>query len=159
MMHTKSNHSYALSKPMSEHQILEKAAEIIAAKFVDGEMFTNAKATKDYLTFKLANYEKEVFAVMLLNTQHQLIEYRELFFGSIDSASIYPREVLKTVLEVNASAVIFAHNHPSGIAEPSESDKRITKRLVDALALIDTRVLDHIVVGRESVSFAERGLI
>jgi DNA repair protein RadC len=144
---------------MSEHQILEKAAEIIAAKFVDGVMFTNAKATKDYLTFKLANYEKEVFAVMLLNTQHQLIEYRELFFGSIDSASIYPREVVKTVLEVNASAVIFAHNHPSGIAEPSESDKRITKRLVDALALIDTRVLDHVVVGRESVSFAERGLI
>ena len=144
---------------MSEHQILEKAAEIIATKFVDGDMFTDAKATKDYLTFKLANYEKEVFAVMLLNTQHQLIEYRELFFGSIDSASVYPREVVKTVLEVNASAVIFAHNHPSGIAEPSESDKRITKRLVDALALIDTRVLDHIVVGRESVSFAERGLI
>jgi DNA repair protein RadC len=144
---------------MSKHQILEKAAEIIATKFVNGEMFTNAKATKDYLTFKLANYEKEVFAVMLLNTQHQLIEYRELFFGSIDSASVYPREVVKTVLEVNASAVIFAHNHPSGIAEPSESDKRITKRLVDALALIDTRVLDHIVVGRESVSFAERGLI
>jgi DNA repair protein RadC len=96
---------------------------------------------------------------MLLNTQHQLIEYRELFFGSIDSASVYPREVVKTVLEVNASAVIFAHNHPSGIAEPSESDKRITKRLKDALALIETRVLDHIVVGRDSVSFAERGLL
>ncbi len=144
---------------MNEHQILEKAAEIIATKFAGGDMFTDAKATKDYLTFKLANYEKEVFAVMLLNTQHQLIEYRELFFGSIDSASVYPREVVKTVLEVNASAVIFAHNHPSGIAEPSESDKRITRRLVDALALIDTRVLDHVVVGRESVSFAERGLI
>ncbi|GIU51822.1 JAB domain-containing protein [Shewanella sp. KT0246] len=112
-MHTKSTHSYALCRPMTEHQILEKAAEIIADKFIKGDAFSTAKATKEYLTFKLGKYEREVFAVMLLNTQHQLIEYRELFFGSIDSASIYPREVVKAVLEVNASAVIFAHNHPS----------------------------------------------
>ncbi len=82
-----------------------------------------------------------------------------MFYGTIDSASVYPREVVKAVLEVNASAVIFGHNHPSGVAEPSESDKRITGRLAQALALIDVRVLDHIVVGKQSVSFAERGLI
>ncbi|MCG6202330.1 RadC family protein [Psychromonas antarctica] len=158
-MHTKTNQVYTLGKPMTEHQILERAAEIIATKFISRDAFTDVKATKEYLTFKLANYEKEVFAVMLLNTQHQLIEYRELFFGTIDSASIHPREVVKAVLEVNASAVIFAHNHPSGIAEPSEADKRITTRLTDALGLIDVRVLDHIVVGKNSVSFAERGLI
>lgn len=158
-MHAKTNQAYTLRKPMTEHQILEKAAEIIATKFISNDMFTDAKATKEYLSFKLANYEKEVFAVILLNTQHQLIEYRELFFGTIDSASIYPREVVKAVLKANASAVIFAHNHPSGIAEPSEADKRITKRLTDALGLIDVRVLDHIVVGREPVSFAQRGLI
>ena len=158
-MHSNTDQTYTASKPMTNHQILEKASEIVATQFVSSDAFTDAKASKDYLTFKLAKYEKEVFAVMLLNTQHQLIEYRELFFGTIDSASIYPREVVKAVLEVNASAVIFAHNHPSGIAEPSESDKRITKRLVDALGLIDVRVLDHVVVGKESVSFAERGLI
>lgn len=158
-MHTKINQIYPLPTPMTEHQILEKASEIIATKFLDSDPFTAAKTTKEYLTFKLANYDKEVFAVMLLNTQHQLIEYRELFFGTVDSASIYPRDVVKAVLEVNASAVIFAHNHPSGSGEPSEADKRITKRLSDALGLIDVRVLDHIVIGREPVSFAERGLI
>lgn len=160
-MHTKTNQSYRFSKPMTEHQILEKAAEIVATKFIssEGDAFTNVGNTKDFLSFKLANYEREVFAVMLLNTQHQLIEYRELFFGTIDSASVHPREVVKVALEVNASAIIFAHNHPSGIAEPSESDKRITKRLTDALGLIDVRVLDHVVVGRTPVSFLERGLI
>lgn len=160
-MHTRTNQDYRFSKPMSEHQILEKAAEIVATKFIssEGDAFTNVGNTKDFLSFKLANYEREVFAVMLLNTQHQLIEYRELFFGTIDSASVHPREVVKVALEVNASAIIFAHNHPSGIAEPSESDKRITNRLTDALGLIDVIVLDHVVVGRTPVSFAERGLI
>lgn len=160
-MHTRTNQDYRFSKPMTEHQILEKAAEIVATKFIssEGDAFTNVGNTKDFLSFKLANYEREVFAVMLLNTQHQLIEYRELFFGTIDSASVHPREVVKVALEVNASAIIFAHNHPSGIAEPSESDKRITKRLTGALGLIDVRVLDHVVVGRTPVSFAERGLI
>lgn len=158
-MHAKPNQPYRLYKPMTDHQILEKASEIIATKFIDGDMFTQAQLTKDFLSFKLVNYEREVFAVMLLNTQHQLIEYRELFFGTINSASIHPREVVKAVIEANASAVIFAHNHPSGIPEPSEADKRITKRLVDALALIDVSVLDHVIVGKTAISFAERGLI
>jgi len=158
-MHTKTNQAYTLRKPLTEHQILEKAAEIISGKYLREDAFTNAQATIDFLSYKLGKFDNEVFAVMLLNTQHQLIEYRELFYGTVDSASVYPREVVKAVLAANASAVIFAHNHPSGISEPSEADKRITVRLTQALALIDVRVLDHIVVGRESVSFAQRGLI
>ena len=158
-MHKTINQNYPINYPMTEHQILEKASEIIASKFIYGDEFTSAKATRDYLAFKLAHHEREVFAVMFLNSQHQLIEYKEMFLGTIDSASIYPREVMKEVLKLNASAVILAHNHPSGFAEPSEADKCITRKLIQSLALIDVRVLDHIVVGKESVSFAERGLI
>lgn len=140
-------------------EVLDKAATLIAKKYARQDAFTNPQATKDFLTYKLAHHEREVFAVMLLDNQHRLIEFRELFFGTIDAAPVYPREVVKLVLEHNAGAVIFAHNHPSGVAEPSEADKRITKRLTDALALIDVKVLDHIVVGETAVSFAERGLL
>jgi DNA repair protein RadC len=107
----------------------------------------------------MASYEREVFAVLLLDNQHRLIEYQELFFGTIDAASVYPREVVKVAFNCNAAAVIFAHNHPSGIAEPSNADKHITQKLRDALALIDIRVLDHFVVGETCVSFAERGYL
>lgn len=139
--------------------ILDKAATLIAKKYDRKNAFTNTQATKDFLTYKLIKHEREVFAVMLLDNQHRLIEFRELFFGTIDAAPVYPREVVKLVLEHNAGAVIFAHNHPSGVAEPSEADKRITRRLTDALALIDVKVLDHIIVGQTPVSFAERGLL
>jgi len=114
---------------------------------------------KEYLQLKLGSYDREVFALMLLDNQHQLIRFEELFFGTIDAASVYSREVVKAALNANAAAVILAHNHPSGIAEPSRADKRITSRLVDALGLIDVRVLDHIVVGEHCVSFAERSWI
>ncbi|MAD75685.1 MAG: hypothetical protein CML20_13015 [Rheinheimera sp.] len=140
-------------------EVLDKAATLIAKKYARQDAFTNPQATKDYLTYKLAHHEREVFAVMLLDNQHRLIEFRELFFGTIDAAPVYPREVVKLVLEHNAGAVIFAHNHPSGVSEPSEADKRITRRLTDALAVIDVKVLDHIVVGETAVSFAERGLL
>ena len=142
-----------------ENKILEHASEILATRYVRGDAFGNPQATKDFIQFKLANYEREVFAVLLLDTQNRLIEYRELFFGTIDSASVHPREVLKVVLEMNSAAVIFAHNHPSGDATPSEADTRITDKLKTALALIDVRVLDHVVVGKECVSFAERGYL
>lgn len=157
-MHKPNNH-YVTHEPMTEHQILEKASEIIAAKFVGDELLNSTKASKDYAMMKLSCYQREVFAVMLLNSQHQLIEFKEVFFGTVDSASIYPREIVKEVLNNNASAVIFTHNHPSGTPTPSEADKCITKRLQDALALIDVRVLDHIVVGRTAFSFAEEGLL
>ncbi|ELZ1714779.1 hypothetical protein SD909_001108 [Vibrio parahaemolyticus] len=102
-------------------------------------------------------YEREVFAVLPLNSQHQLIEYSKAFFGTIDAVSIYPREVVKVALKANAAAVIFAHNHPSQVSEPSQADRQITTRLEEVLALIDIRTLDHIVVGSDCVSFAEKG--
>jgi len=150
---------YVTDKPMTENQVLEKAAEIIACKYIRQDAFCSSEATKKFLQFKLGAYEREVFAVMLLDSQHKLIDYRELFFGTIDAATVYPREVIKTVLHENAAAVIFSHNHPSGVAEPSQADIEITKRLKEALALIDVRVLDHIVIGKTSYSFAEFGLL
>lgn len=158
-MHTKSTSQHLNLWPQSDEAILASAANIIAERYVKKDAYTNPQATKDFLTYKLGGYEREVFAVMLLDNQHQLMEFKELFFGTLDAASVYPREVVKAVLAVNAAAVIFAHNHPSGESEPSAADKNITQRLTDALALIDVRVLDHIVVGRTPVSFAERGLL
>lgn len=139
--------------------IFDKAAALIAQKYFRKDVFEYTSATKEYLKYRMAHHEREVFAVMLLDKQHRLIQFCELFYGTIDSTAVYPREVVKLVLQHNAAAVIFAHNHPSGVAEPSEADKSITKRLTDALALIDVKVLDHIVVGETQVSFAERGLI
>ncbi len=158
-MHTSTTIRPVTLWPPSDDVILASAANIIAERYVKKDACTNPQATKDFLTYKLGGYEREVFAVMLLDNQHQLLEFKELFFGTLDAASVYPREVVKAVLAVNAAAVIFAHNHPSGESEPSTADKHITKRLTDALALIDVRVLDHIVVGRTPVSFAERGLL
>ena len=145
--------------PSKANDILATAANIIAEKYINKDAFSNPDATKQFLTYKMANHEREVFAVMMLDNQHQLIEFNELFYGTIDAASVYPREVVKAVLAANAAAVIHAHNHPSGEADPSQADKQITKRLVDALALIDVRVLDHIVIGKVPVSFAERGFL
>lgn len=96
---------------------------------------------------------------MFLDNRHRVITFEEMFRGTIDGASVYPREVVKAALQHNAAAVIFAHNHPSGVAEPSQADQAITKRLIEALLLVDVRVLDHLVVGEQVVSFAERGLI
>ncbi|HHK8567986.1 TPA: DNA repair protein RadC [Vibrio parahaemolyticus] len=141
------------------NELLERAAEALAVKYKREGTFTNPTNVKEYLKLKLGAHDREVFAVMFLDNQHQLISFEELFFGTIDAASIYPREVLKAALNHNAAAVIFAHNHPSGIAEPSQADKRITQRLIDALKLVDIRVLDHIVVGEDCVSFAEKGWI
>jgi DNA repair protein RadC len=149
--------TYPRTTTLNENQVLEQAAEIIAKKYLRGDMFTNPTITKQYLSYKLGNYEREVFAVMLLDNQNQLIDFEILFYGTIDSASVYPREVVKLVLKHNAAAVIFAHNHPSGSCEPSQADRRITERLSDALKLIDVRVLDHFVVAKDCVSFAERG--
>jgi DNA repair protein RadC len=153
------NKTYTSPHTMTDHQILEKAAEILECKYVRDDAFCSSEATKDFLRFKLGKYEREVFAVMLLDNRHKLIDYQELFFGTINAACVYPREVVKAVLAENAAAVIFAHNHPSGEAEPSQADISITKRLKEALALIDVQVLDHIVIGETATSFAERGLL
>lgn len=143
----------------SEDQVLEEAADIIATRFVRGDAFCNPDHTMQFLSCKLGGFEREVFAVILLDSQHRLIKFDSLFFGTIDSATVNAREVVKSALNSNAAAVILAHNHPSGNAEPSNADIRLTRTICDALALIEVRVLDHIVVGKSCVSFAQRGLI
>ena len=141
-------------------QILEAARQVIDQKIPRGALFTSPELVKDYLRTKLAGFEHEVFAALFLDTKHRLIEYIELFRGTIDSASVYPREVVKAALRVNAAAAVFSHNHPSGNPEPSHADKVLTQRLREALAIVEIRTLDHIVVGSEgTVSFAEQGLL
>ena len=140
--------------PASVDQILDAARQAIELKMQRGAEFTSPALVKEYLRNKLAGFEHEVFAVLFLDTRHRLIEYREMFHGTIDSASVYPREVVKEALRLNAAAVIVSHNHPSG------ADKVLTQRLREALALVDVRTLDHIIVaGGSTISFAERGLI
>ncbi|MGQ0701150.1 RadC family protein [Panacagrimonas sp.] len=144
--------------PATADQILEIARQVIDQKIQRGALLTSPVLVKDYLRTKLAGFEHEVFAALFLDSQHRLIEYVEMFRGTIDAAAVYPREVVKTALRLNAAAVVFAHNHPSGNPEPSQADKLLTQRLKDVLALVEVRTLDHIVVGGEStVSFAERG--
>jgi len=122
--------------------------------------FTSAETASDYLRTQLARQPKEIFAMLLLDSQHQLIAYREMFSGTINSAAVYPRELVKQAMDDNAAAVILAHNHPSGVAEPSQADIQITQRIVQAFALIDVTVLDHFVIGHaNAVSFAQRGLL
>ena len=146
--------------PATAEQILEEARRVIDLKTQRGEAFTSPELVKEYLITKLAGFEHEVFAALFLDAKHQLIQYVEMFRGSIDSASVYPREVVKEALRLNAAAVIFAHNHPSGNPEPSQADKILTQRLKEALLLVEVRSLDHIVVGgQQTVSFAERGLL
>lgn len=147
-------------QPASTDQILDAARRVMDQLVQRGIQMTSPTTVKDYLTVKLSTYEYEVFAVLFLDNQNRLIEYVEMFRGTIDSASVHPREVVKETLSRNAAAVILAHNHPSGWVEPSEADKHITNRLKDALSLVDVRVLDHLVVaGAQTVSFAERGLL
>lgn len=149
-----------LAKYAQLRAALELTERYLQCGFERGAAITDPGMTRRYLMTKLRAYTREVFACLYLDNQHRLIKYEELFFGTIDGASVHPREVVKGALEHNAAAVIFAHNHPSGIAEPSQADQRITDRLKSALLLVDVRVLDHMIVGdREVVSLAERGLL
>ncbi len=121
---------------------------------------TSCDAVKNYCRLNLATREHEIFGALFLDSQHRLIEFKELFRGTIDGCSVYVREVAKEALSLNAAAIIFTHNHPSGVCEPSQADIQITKRLQEALTLFDVRVLDHFIVSiEEVVSFAERGLM
>lgn len=144
-----------------QEQIIDQALNILSGLFKTEDLVATAPLrVKQFCQLQLAHLEHEVFGVLLLDNRHKLIKFTEMFRGTIDGASVYPREVAKEALFSNAAAVIFTHNHPSGVPEPSEADKRITKRLVEALGLFDIRVLDHIVVGTtQTTSFAERGLL
>ncbi|MCA8865409.1 MULTISPECIES: RadC family protein [unclassified Halomonas] len=137
---------------------LELSRRHLASQLARGNALTSPALVRHYLSSQLRHLGHEEFAVLFLDTQHRIIRYESLFRGTLDSASVYPREVAKRALELSAGAVILAHNHPSGVAEPSDADRRITERLKEALVLFDVRVLDHFVVGDgEVISFAERG--
>ena len=139
--------------------VIEMSRRFLAEKMQRGEEITNPKLVHQYLLSRLRDYPYEVFACLFLDNRHRIIEYEELFKGTIDGASVHPREVIRKVIHHNAAAVILAHNHPSGITEPSQADMQITQKLKDALALIDVRVLDHFIIGDDVTSFAERGLM
>jgi len=160
-----SNHLFTsdaegVTRPATRDQILDAARAILARGVRRGHALGSPRATREYLQLHLAPREHEIFAILFLDNRHRVIEFVPLFRGTIDGASVHPREVVKEALARNAAAVILAHNHPSGVAEPSAADELITTRLRDALALVDIRVLDHLVVtGDTVVSFAERGLL
>ncbi len=144
-----------------ETQVLAQArAILLKLAGRPGVSLSAPSATREYLKTLLGPQERELFVVVTLDNRHRVIACDVLFAGTIDGASVHPREVVKCALRHNAAAVIFSHNHPSGVAEPSQADELITRRLRDALALIDIRVLDHFIVGGgQAVSFAERGLL
>jgi DNA repair protein RadC len=138
--------------------VLELARRHLAETLQRGETLSDPAATRRFLSARLRDYPHEVFACLFLDTRHRVITFEELFRGTINGASVHPREVVRRALAHNAAAVILAHNHPSGVAEPSEADRQLTRRLQAALELVDVKVLDHIVIGDgESVAFAERG--
>ncbi|MDN3679518.1 DNA repair protein RadC [Vibrio tapetis subsp. quintayensis] len=140
--------------------VLEMTQRYLAETLKRGDALTSPEQTKLYLSSILRDRHREAFFVLFLDNQHRVVSDEILFEGTIDAASVYPREVVKRALHHNAAALILAHNHPSGVAEPSQADRRITRRLSDATALIDVRILDHFVIGDgEVVSFAERGWI
>ena len=143
------------------NELIDKALDVLSARFrTPGKLLTDPAQVRNYLSLKVATREHEVFGVLLLDNQHRLIADEELFQGTIDGASVYPREVVKAALKSNAAAVLFYHNHPSGVAEPSPADRRITERLQSALSLVEVRVLDHMVIGHnQATSFVERGLL
>jgi len=155
-----SQHGLGPAKYAQLQAILEMSRRHLESTLSRGDVLSDIATTKDYLQQRLRAYHHEVFACLFLDNKHRMIAFEELFHGTIDSANVYPRAVVKQALHHNAAAVIFAHNHPSGVAEPSQADIAITQRLKSALALVDIRVLDHIVIGDGySVSLAETGRV
>lgn len=145
--------------PVNEQRIIRRAMRLLEKyQRQPSEQFISASCTKSWLQLYLARQEREVFVVLYLDNQHRLLEHETLFLGTISHTEIHPREIVKSALRHNAAAVIIAHNHPSGITDASEADKRITSRIVNALDLIEVRVLDHFIIGNgEVLSFAEQG--
>ncbi|GGD77393.1 RadC family protein [Lacimicrobium alkaliphilum] len=140
--------------------VMEMARRYLAEALQREQAFSSAEDTRAFLISRMRDEPNELFAMLLLDSQHRLIAFKPMFQGTIDAASVYPRVLVKAALDLHAAAVILAHNHPSGVAEPSQADKHITHRIIEAMALVDIRVLDHFVIGDGiAVSFAERGLI
>ena len=148
------------SKYVQIQAAIELGKRYLESGLQETDVLTSPQSTREYLLAQLRAYPHEVFACLFLNNRHHIISFDKMFNGTIDGASVYPREVVKQALGHNAAAVIFAHNHPSGVAEPSSADISLTRRLKTALELVDIRVLDHFVIGdNQAVSFAERGLL
>lgn len=146
--------------PQEQESVINLALAILQQRHRHGDLLESPAQTRSYLRLRLAQHTEEAFGCVFLDSAHRVLDVKELFNGTIDGAAVYPRVVVRQALALNAAAVLFYHNHPSGVAEPSTADRRITERLQAALALIDVRVLDHIVVSTaDAVSFAERGLL
>ncbi|MEJ1296472.1 MAG: DNA repair protein RadC [Candidatus Sedimenticola sp. (ex Thyasira tokunagai)] len=145
---------------VERQSLMALALALLTEQHQPGNALGSPEETRKYLRIRLAERKNEMFGCLFLDNRHRIIEVTELFQGTIDGASVHPRVVVQKALELNAAAMLFFHNHPSGVAEPSNADEAITRRLKEALALVDVRVLDHFVVtAGESVSFAERGLL
>ena len=140
--------------------VLELSRRSLGEELKSRSALTSPQAVRDYLRLVLGGREHEVFVVIFLDAQHRVLSVEELFRGTLTQTSVYPREIVKAALRANAAAVIFAHNHPSGVAEPSQADELLTRQLKEALGMVDVKVLDHLIVaGRSTLSFAERGLL
>ncbi len=150
---------YLTTRPVNAEDILSMAKKLIQRKYQRGRVITSPGAAAEFLPIKLAEQEHESFWVMFLSNQHRILAFEEMFRGTVDQSAVYPREVLKRALQLNAVALIFAHNHPSGCTEPSQADISMTDKLKQALQLVDITVLDHfIVAGEVTVSMSEQGL-
>ena len=152
--------TYLVESPVTETDILLLARQLATLRLRRGRALTSPKEVFNHLQALLAEYEHEVFALLMLDSRHRVVAFEEVFRGTLDGASVYPREVVKIALEHNAAAMILVHNHPSGDPEPSQADRTLTTKLQGALNLVGVRTLDHIVVGHEGcVSLAEQGYL
>lgn len=152
--------TYLVESPVTEADILLMARQLANLRLRRGRALTSPNDVFSHLQALLADYEHEVFALLLLDSRHRVIAFQELFRGTLDGANVYPREIVKAALEHNAAAMVLVHNHPSGDPEPSQADRNLTQKVKEALDLVGVRTLDHIVVGREGcVSLAEQGLL
>ncbi|PZP20545.1 RadC family protein [Pseudomonas kuykendallii] len=152
--------TYLVESPVTETDILLMARQLATRRLRRGRALTSPKEVFSHLQALLADYEHEVFALLMLDSRHRVIAFQEVFRGTLDGASVYPREIVKVALEHNAAAMVLVHNHPSGDPEPSQADRNLTNKLQEALNLVGVRTLDHIVVGHEGcVSMAEQGYL
>ena len=150
---------YATERPVNQDDILNMAKQLIQRKYQRGRLIDSPNRAAEYLPIKLAHLEQETFWALFLDNSHRILAFEQLFTGTLNQAAVYPREVVKRALQLNAAALIFAHNHPSGESQPSRSDIEITQKLKTALALLDIVVLDHfIVAGDTATSMADLGL-
>lgn len=151
---------YQARRALTEDQIIKAAKRLLDSRVSKGKAITSATMVMDYLITYFANYPSEAFVCLFLDSRHHILNVEKLFTGTIDRSSVYPREVVRRCLELNAAAVIFAHNHPSGTLKPSTADLLITERLKEALSVVDVRTLDHIITGGgKATSLAVKGLL